>query len=214
MGFECVAESHINLWKLNCCRLRSLGWKWLLNKVNLICHMGCGTKMSKFLRHMNALSWIRKCHPFHHSNISFITKKFSHPEIVDNSVYIMSCADNFFYAKFCFSLLHLHWSISMFLQNKRRPAALRSQRWAKGLCHPAYLCPLVGSFVSNNSFVSVLLTRGSFICKNSFISVLLYPLMLHLSLFSGCLADFHSFAARHWRRQAEAPPIWTWQPRP
>ena len=50
--------------------------------------------MSKFLRHMNALSWIRKCHPFHHSNISFITKKFSHPEIMDNSVYIMSCADN------------------------------------------------------------------------------------------------------------------------
>jgi hypothetical protein len=30
--------------------------------------------------------------------------------------------------------------------------------------------------------------------------------------FSGCLEDLHSFAAWHWRRQAEGPPVWTWQP--
>lgn len=40
--------------------------------------MGCATKMSKFLRHMNAWSWIRMCHPFCYSivYVHLFTKKF------------------------------------------------------------------------------------------------------------------------------------------
>uniref|UniRef100_A0A0A8YD13 Glucose-6-phosphate 1-dehydrogenase, cytoplasmic isoform n=1 Tax=Arundo donax TaxID=35708 RepID=A0A0A8YD13_ARUDO len=58
--------------------------------------MGCVTKMSKFLRHMNASSWIRMCHPFHFSKISLsFTKKFAHPVIADNSANIVSlCSYN------------------------------------------------------------------------------------------------------------------------
>lgn len=105
--------------------------------------MGCGTKMSKFLRRMNALSWIRKCRPFRQSSISLSLSLQRNSLVLKSwitlhtSCLVLITLQSFLYAKWCFSLLS--WSISIFLQNKRRPTALRSQRWAKGSCHPACL---------------------------------------------------------------------------
>ena len=86
------------------------------------------------------------------------------------------------------------WLISIFLQNTRRPAALCSQRWAKGLCHPAYSCPYgYGEYFSSRALlipvtltpyplVLRLLGRSSLLCCMTLMTAIWRPFHINLGV--------------------------------
>jgi hypothetical protein len=92
--------------------------------------------------------------------MSLLYKKNTHPKITQLCSYELVAFVNitlFFSCKnWWFSLLQ--WLMVLFLQNKRRPAALCSPRWTKGLCHYAkHLCSCIVLFDCLNFSLSVCL---------------------------------------------------------
>lgn len=89
-------------------RSKNLDWRWPPSRVNLICHTGCGTKTSKFQRHTSVSYWIRAYHPSNCSKYLPLKRSF---QLTDNVI-----------RPYAFDL------IPTYLQDTRRPTALRSPR--------------------------------------------------------------------------------------